>query len=65
MKKIKQFTGLSIEELREIERQLGIYLQRPVNPNRSIREQFGVYDENGNHVGDIMAKDDDFFFFCR
>jgi len=59
MKKVvskKAVSKLGLRELRAIENQLGIFLKNPVNPKRCTNQQFGVYDEDEKHVGDIMAK---------
>ena len=48
---------LSIKVLRELEAELGVYLADPINVARCPNQQFGVYDENEVHIGDIVAKD--------
>ena len=46
---------LTRKELREIELELKIFLDKPKNPFRTINQQFGVYDEEEKFVGDILA----------
>jgi hypothetical protein len=46
---------LSRKEIRKIERDLGIYLDKPLTPMRSGNAQYGVYDENEQYVEDIIA----------
>ena len=48
---------LSRKQLRTIERDLGVYLDKPENVSRTSNQQFGVYDENEVHAGDIIADD--------
>jgi len=46
---------LTRKALREIERELGIYLDAPKNMMRMLNQQFGIYNENDEHIGDIGA----------
>jgi len=48
--------GLSRRTLREIERELEVFLDIPVNVARCPFQQFGVYDANEDHAGDIVAE---------
>jgi hypothetical protein len=56
----KAASKLGLKEQRAIERQLGIFLGAPVNPKRCTNQQFGVYDKDEKHVGDIVAKEEFF-----
>lgn len=49
--------GLSRKVLRLVEEDFGIYLDAPVSPSRSTHQQFGVYDEDEKHAGDIESND--------
>jgi hypothetical protein len=49
-----------MRELRNLESDLDIFLAEPVMVARCPNQQFGVYDEDENHVGDIVA-DGQFF----
>lgn len=49
-------SGLSRKQLRTVEQDLGIFLDRPAKVLRTLYQQFGVYDEDEKHVGDICAK---------
>jgi hypothetical protein len=53
---------LSIKALRELETELGVYLADPINVARCPNQQFGVYDENEVHIGDIVARNRFFTF---
>ena len=55
--KVKNSTvpELSLRKLRSIERNLGVYLANPRAVTRSANQQFGVFDEDELHVGDICA----------
>jgi len=46
---------LSLRVKRSIERELGVFLAEPKNPKRSTNEQIGVYDQEEEYVGDIIA----------
>jgi hypothetical protein len=47
--------NLSLKTLREAERNLGVYIGEP---KRAVRggEQYGIFDENEIHAGDVCAK---------
>lgn len=62
MKKLEKLINkkLSRKELREIEKEHGIYLDKPANPERSANQQFSVYDEDEKFVGDIVAEEEYF-----
>jgi hypothetical protein len=44
-----------MREMRNLESDLDIFLTEPLSVIRSGSQQFGVYDEDENHVGDIVA----------
>lgn len=44
-----------MRELRNLESDLDIFLADPVSIIRSDSQQFGVYDQDENHIGDIVA----------
>ena len=52
--------GLTRRELRAVESGLGVYLDKPVNASRTSNQQFGVYDEDEMHAGDICAMGEHF-----
>lgn len=57
MKKEKSgISPLGFKARRGIEQKYGVFLAEPENPKRSTNEQIGVYDEDEEFVGDIMAK---------
>ncbi|MFA5134108.1 MAG: hypothetical protein WC459_04885 [Patescibacteria group bacterium] len=47
---------LSRKELSAVEETLGVTLREPQGRLRMINQQFGVYDEDGQYAGDIVAK---------
>lgn len=53
---VKTTGGLSMAQLHTIESDLGVYLRDPVETERSPNQQFGVYDEDEKHAGDIIAR---------
>lgn len=53
---------LARRQLRALERQLGVFFDKPKDGSRSAEQQFGVYDEDETHVGDICAAN---FFFTE
>jgi len=44
-------------QLRAVEEEFGVYLDSPQNVQRCVNQQFGVYDEDEVHVGDICARE--------
>lgn len=46
---------LTRKQLRAMEQELGIYLDKPADVARTPNQQFGVYDENELHAGDIIS----------
>jgi len=52
---VAQVVGLNRRTLRQIERDLGVYLDDPKAPNRCSNQHFGVYDEDEVHTGDVQA----------
>jgi hypothetical protein len=50
---------LTLWELRQIEQRFGnkFLLGEPKKPVRSFEQQLGLYDQNDNHLGDIVAGD--------
>jgi len=48
--------GPSHKCLRKIERELGVFIDIPVNPLRTSNQQFGIYDEDEAYAGDICAE---------
>lgn len=55
-KLIREETKLPRKVLREIERELGVYLDKPTDTMRNGAQQFGVYDEDEVFVGNISAE---------
>lgn len=53
---------LTRRQIRALERELGVILDKPKESLRSAEQQLGVYDEDEQHVGDIRAAD---FFFTE
>ncbi len=48
---------LTRKVLREIERELGVYLDNgPLRANRELNQQFAVYDEDERFVTDIVSE---------
>ena len=57
-----RYPKLTRREIRDIECCLGVFLDSPLVPVRSTNQQFGVYDEIEEYVGDICA-DSAFFTY--
>lgn len=53
---------LTLKQIRALERELGVILDKPSKAVRSAEQQLGVYDEDEQHVGNIRAAD---FFFTE
>lgn len=51
---------LTRAQLRQIERDLGIFLDLPQNVYRTTKQQFAVYDEEEHFVSDIMSDKENF-----
>ncbi|MFH0779716.1 MAG: hypothetical protein V1928_02545 [Parcubacteria group bacterium] len=47
---------LSLMQIRELERELGVYLCEPYLGSKTPNEQYGVHDEDEIYVGDIVAE---------
>lgn len=48
--------GLPLKELREVEKELGIYLDKTRAERRLAVQQYAVYDEDGVYAGEIESK---------
>lgn len=46
---------LSRRVMRDIERELGVFFDKPERAFRNGKQQFGVYDEDEHHAGDVRA----------
>lgn len=52
----KKPSALTDREVRKIEIELCVSLERPKQSKRSPNQQFGVYTADGKHLGDIVAE---------
>ena len=46
---------LSLSKIREIEQQLGVFLESQHNPKQESHEPYSVYDEQGDYMGTVFA----------
>jgi|GEM_PF-2058141 len=54
-RELHRIGALNLPALRKIERDLGVYLDEPVEALRCPKEQFAVYDEDMQFVADIVS----------
>lgn len=51
---------LSLKKLRELEREFGIYFDRPWNQSAHSEQRLRVYGADEQHLGDLIAKGEQF-----